>query len=98
MNEPELVKSARKIVKECNAVCIDINTHAISNTTACDAVEAHERGDDVAENITILDMTTANMIVNVWEALNDENKELWLAKLTNKNVIRVIKALWSSVK
>ncbi len=80
---PQLNKSwidaARKVVKESSYTYIDITTN--------------EESSKKNKNSTILDGVTANMLVKIYDSLNDDNKK----KFGYLPILQAVKLGWSLV-
>jgi hypothetical protein len=100
-NIPELVRSARWITENHQARSIDVLTHKLLDGDANDPaviVENNENCRETPRNATILDAFTASMIVQVWDKINEDNRERWRTKMTNVPVMSVVSVLWKAVK
>jgi len=80
------IEAARYVVNNKQAVTVDIATNKITNK--------RPSGKSKKPGQVILDLFTANMLVNIYDAINDKNKKMF----GELNIIKAVNVGWKLVK
>ena len=103
MSEPFFIQTCRKVVSERQCCSINNDTGLIRAEIPADLVEMAEEAEMTGAVMApctaiILDLFTASMVVQVYDALNEENKSKFPALINKYGCAELIVRLWKIIK
>jgi hypothetical protein len=93
--EPELVASARQIVREHSAACIDNATgKVVPGACPAELVERCKDDPEAGAGMVVLDAFSASVVVQVFDLLSSENRARWPELVERLGCAAFIVRLW----